>query len=132
MSASQNNLSLIVNQQDSSGVNIVNRLVGAIQYSGIDGQFTIGKLTSLVAQTQTFPSMITTVLQYYIKNTSTGAQVITVTWTRTTGASAVVISLPPGSSIAFWETASTSPAGITALSLQTDVVDATFEQFIGG
>jgi len=33
MSASQNNLSLTVNQQDANGVNIVNRLLGAIGYA---------------------------------------------------------------------------------------------------
>lgn len=132
MSASQNNLSLVVNQQDANGVNIVNRLVGAIAYSGVDGQFTIGSLTDTSAHTQTFPSMITTALQYYIKNTSSGAQVITVTWTHTGGSSAVVQALPPGSVLAFWCTASASPAGITALSLQSDVANATFEQYIGG
>lgn len=132
MSASQNNVSLILNQQDANGVNILNRLFGAIAYSGVDGQFTVGSLTDTSAHAQTFPSMITTVLQYFIKNTSPGAQVLTVTWTHTGGASAVVQALPPGSVLAFWCTAGASPAGITALSLQSDVAGATFEQFIGG
>lgn len=132
MSASQNNLSLVINQQDVNGVNILNRLIGAIEYAGVDGQFTVGSLTDTSAHSQTFPSMITTCLQYYIKNTSAGAQVITVTWTHTSGASAIVQALPPGSVLVFWDTAAASPAGITALSLQSDIANATFEQFIGG
>lgn len=132
MSASQNNLSLQLNQQDANGTAVINRLIGAVEYAGVDGQWTIGSLTDTSAHAQTFPSMITTVLQLYFKNTSSGAQVITITWTHTTGASAIVIALHPGSVISFWETLATSPAGITALSIQSDVTGATFEMFLGG
>ena len=39
MSASQNNLTLLVNQQDANGANIVNRSIGAIAYAGVAGEF---------------------------------------------------------------------------------------------
>jgi len=36
--ASQNNLSLVLQQQDINGVNILNRQIGVISYSGSVGQ----------------------------------------------------------------------------------------------
>jgi hypothetical protein len=131
MSASVNNITLLLNQQDSSGVNILNRSIGAISYSGILGEFLDGILLDASAHSQTFPSTITTALQFYFKNTHASA-IITVTWTHTTGSSAVIQAVSPGGILVFWNTASTSPAGITALSLQSDTANATFEMFIGG
>ncbi len=126
-----NRLSLIVNQEDANGVNVINRTIGAIEYTGLVGQQTSGVLPTTGATTQNFPAGVTTVLQYYFKNTHATA-FITVTWTHTTGASVVVQAVPPGGVVAFWNTLATSPAGITALSLQSDTANATFEQFIGG
>jgi hypothetical protein len=131
MSASQNNLSLIVNQQDTNGVNLLNRLVGAITFAGVDGQWTVGSFTDTSPHSQTFPSMITTVLQLYIKNTHATAT-LAVTWTPTTGAPILVQTLSPGGVISFWNTTSTSPIGITALSLQANTIGTTFEMFLGG
>ncbi len=131
MSASQNNLTLTLNQQDANGVNILNRLIGAVTYGGFIGQFVDGNLTTTNPTSQTFPSTLVTALQFYFKNTHATA-VITVTWTHTTGASAVVQAVSPGGVLLFWNTAATSPIAITALSLQSDTANATFEYFLGG
>ena len=67
MSASQNNLTLTLNQQDSGGVNILNRTIGAIGYAGLVGQFTDGLLSGTGATTFTLPT--TNVLQFLFLNT---------------------------------------------------------------
>lgn len=131
MATSTNALTLLLNQQDANGVSILNRTIGAISYAGGLGQFLVGDLEDTSAHSQAFPSTIATINQFYFKNTHATA-VITVTWTHTTGASAVVQAVAPGGVIAFWNPVVTSPAGITALSLTSDTANATFEMFLGG
>jgi len=131
MATSTNELTLLLHQEDVNGVAILNRVIGAISYAGGLGQFLVGDLEDTSAHSQTFPSTITTVEQFYFKNTHATA-IITVTWTHTTGASAVVQAVAPGGVLAFWNPVVTSPTGITALSLQSDVANATFEMFLGG
>lgn len=133
MAASQNNLSLILNQQDSSGVNILNRLVGQIAYSGVVGQFTDGILTTTGATSQTLPT--TNVLQYLIRNTSTGTTGpnITVSWTPAAATGSVIAGkIGPGGVLALWQTISGASGSISAVSLQADQANTTFEQFFGG
>jgi hypothetical protein len=131
MAQSTNEMTLLLHQEDANGVAILNRVIGAISYAGGIGQFQIGDLEDTSAHSQTFPSTVSTVNQFYFKNTST-TQFITVTWTHTTGASCIPQAVPPGGILLFWNPVVTSPAGITALSLQADVASATFEMFLGG
>lgn len=130
MSESVNSLSLLLNQQDSSGVNILNRSIGAISYSGSVGEFFKGTLADTSEHQQTFPQGLTTALQVYVKNTHATAK-ITVAWTPTGGAKSTIVVLGPGAGIALWEATATS-VGVTTLYLTSDTAAATFEAFIGG
>lgn len=133
MAESVNSLSLVLNQQDSAGANVLNRSIGAISYpSGIVGLFKKDKLLTTGATTQNIPAGITDVLQWYIKNTHATA-IITITATPTGGASAIIGKLGPGEvKVPCWAPAAGSGLGFTAISLQSDTAGATFEQFIGG
>jgi hypothetical protein len=125
-----NNLSLVLNQQDASGVNILNRAIGAISYEGTVGQFKAGLLSDASEHQQTLPQGITTVFQYYFKNTHATAK-ITVAWTPAGGAKSTIQVVQPGGVIAFWYPVVTS-GGFTALYYTSDTASATFEDFIGG
>jgi hypothetical protein len=129
MSASQNNLSLVVNQQDLNGVSIVNRIIGAITYDGVAGEFHNGILTTTSLTALDLPTA--NVLQFYFKNTHASA-VITITATVQGGASQVVTKVQPGSVFANWSAATSATAGYTAISLTSSVANATFEMFLGG
>lgn len=126
MSASQNNLTLTVNQQDSSGVNILNRVIGAIAYAGVVGQFTDGILTGTGATTFTVP--VTSVLQFFFYNTHATAN-ITLNITGSTGTD--LIKVPPGGIVAIWNPTGASGA-MTAFTGTADVANATFQMFLGG
>lgn len=130
MSASQNNLTLVVNQQDSSGVNILNRLIGAIGYAGAVGQFTDGILTTTGATSQTLPT--TNVLNYLIQNTATTGN-ITVSWTPAAATGSVIAGkIGPGGVLALWNVISGTSGSISAVSLTADLVNVTYHQFFGG
>lgn len=129
MSASQNNLSLVLNQQDINGTNILNRLIGAISYAGLVGVFIDGLLPDTSSHSQTLPT--TNALQYLFHNTHATAK-ITVTATPQGGASAILAVIPPGGLLVCWNPVTSASAGYTAISLQSDTANATFEQFIGG
>lgn len=126
MSASQNNLSLIVNQQDSNGVNILNRLIGAIPYAGIVGQFTDGLLAGTGATTFTVPT--TNVLQFLFLNTHAAAN-ITLNITGATGTA--LIKVPPGGIVTIWNPTGASGA-ITAVTGASDIASGTYSLFMGG
>lgn len=126
MSASQNNLSLILNQQDSSGVNILNRLFGAIAYAGVAGQFTDGLLVGTGATAFTVPTA--NVLQLFFLNTHATAN-ITLNTTGATGTA--LIKVPPGGLVVVWNPTGASGA-ITAITGTPDVANATFQMFLGG
>lgn len=126
MAASQNNLSLIINQQDTNGVNILNRLVGAIGYPGIAGQFTDGILSGTGATTFTVPTA--NVLQFFFYNTHATANIVL----NTTGATGTaLIKVPPGGIVAVWNPTGASGA-MTAFTGTADVANATFQMFLGG
>ena len=135
MAESTNNLTLVVNQQDASGVNVISRTIGPISYAGAVGDWFKGLLTTTGATAFTLPTA--NALQVYIKNTHTGA-VLTVIGTPQSGASATLCKLyPSGGTFVYWATTvtgttGTSGAGFTALSLTSDTLNATFEAFIGG
>lgn len=124
--ASVNRLLLTLQQQDLSGTPIVNRTIGFVTYNGVGGVFTNSILTSTGSTSITLPS--TTMLQFYLRNTHATAN-ITVTWTSSGGSSNVVKKVGPGGVLAFWETQAGD--GITALALQSDTANATYESFLG-
>ncbi len=126
MSASQNNLSLTLNQQDSGGVNILNRTIGAIGYAGIAGQFTDGLLSGTGATAFTLPTA--NVLQFLFLNTSTAAN-ITLNTTGATGTA--LIKVPPNSLVVIWNSTGASGA-ITAITGTSDVASGTYSMFLGG
>lgn len=128
MSASVNNVSLILNQQDANGINILNRLIGAITYSGTVGQLTEG-VQGTGLTTLTLP--VATVLQLYIRNLSTTAN-ITVTATPQGGASAVLTDLGPGDVLVNWCAGTSATRGFTQIKLQSDTAATPFEIFMGG
>src|SRR3990167_234701 len=116
MSASQNNLSLIVNQQDSDGTNILNRTIGAIAYAGVVGQYSNGILTTTGATAITVPT--TNVQQFLFYNPHATAN-ITLNTTGATGTS--LLKVPAGGIVAIWA-ASTGPSGaITSITGTADV-----------
>ena len=126
MSASQNNLTVTVNQQDSSGVNILNRTIGAIGYAGIAGQFTDGLLAGTGATAFTLPAP--NVLQFLFLNTSTAANITL----NTTGATGTGLhKIPPGGIYIVWNSTGASGA-ITAITGTGDVASGTFSMFLGG
>src|SRR6266853_256888 len=130
MSASQNNLSLILNQQDSAGVNVLNRTVGAVTCAGVVGQWTDGILVTIATPVAiTLPTAI--VLQLFLKNTHATA-VITVTWTPQGGAANISQKLGPGGVLLLWHTVTSATAGITTLTLNPDTGNCTFDLFLGG
>lgn len=130
MAASQNNLTLVVNQQDVNGVNILNRVIGAIAYSGAVGQFNDMNFPTTGATTITFPGGLTNALQLYFKNTHVSAN-ITLNWTPLAATGSVVCTkLSPGSAVVLWN--SVSGNGFSALTGTADTVGATAEFFIGG
>lgn len=126
MSASQNNLSLIVNQQDANGVNILNRLIGAIAYAGVVGQYTDGLLSGTGATVFTLPT--TNILQFMFLNTHATAN-ITLNTTGATGTA--LLKVPPGGLVAIWNSTGASGAQ-TAITGTADVANATFSMFLGG
>jgi len=129
MSASQNNLTVLVNQQDVDGVNIVNRTIGAIEYAGLAGEFHKGILTDTSLHALDLPTA--NILQFYFKNTHATA-VITITGTVQGGASQTITKVQPGAVFANWCASTSATAGFTALNVQSSIADATFEMFLGG
>lgn len=129
MSASQNNMTFTLNQQDSSGVNILNRTIGPVSYAGAVGVFTDGIFPDNSSHVQALPT--TNVLQFYFKNTHSTA-VVTVTWTLQGGASQSILKCQPGQVIVFWSPVTSGTAGITALTLQSDTALANFEMYLAG
>lgn len=131
--ASQNNLSLVLQQQDASGVNILNRSIGPVTYSGSVGQFNDAILTGTGATTINFPVGLTNALQVYVKNTSaTGNITINATPLSATG-SVIIAKLGPGAvSVPLWTPVSGSSGGFSAMTATADTTNCTLEYFIGG
>lgn len=128
--ASQNNLSMVIQQQDSAGVNVVNRTIGAFTYAGVVGglqEYTL--VTGSSPVTWVLPTAI--VLQFYLRNLHATA-VITVTWTAQGGSSQIAQRVGPGGTLVFWHTATSATAGITGLILNPDTANTNLELFLGG
>ena len=131
--ASQNNLSLVLQQQDINGVSILNRQIGVVSYSGAVGQFTDGILLTTGATALSFPVGLTNALQFYFKNTSaTGNITINCTPLSATG-SVITSKLGPGAvAIPLWSPVSGASGGFSAITGTADLTNCTFECFIGG
>lgn len=127
MSASTNNLTLVINQQDASGVNIVNRTVGAISYAGAAGELEVRQAPDTAQHTLDLPT--TQINQVYIKNThATG--ILTLVGTVNGGASQTLAVLEPGGVFIVWQ--AVTGKGYTDLKYTADTTGTTFEMFLGG
>src|SRR5258708_28508774 len=118
MSNSKKNLSVTLNQQDTNGVNILNRLVGAVAYAGVAGEFD-NRTLAADTNSHNFDLPATNVLQFYFKNTHATA-VVTLTGTVQGGASQVLAKVQPGGVFINWCASTSATAGYTALSYQSD------------
>lgn len=127
--SSVNRLLLQLQQQDISGVPVLNRTIGFKSYNGTVGTFVTGTLTSTSPTTITLPT--TTVLQLYIHHTGSSGT-LSVTWTVSGFGSNLARVMKPDGQTIFWETDATGSNGITALSLQASVAPMTYELFLGG
>src|ERR1700675_4390042 len=124
MSASQNNLTLAVNQQDSNGVNILNRIVGALACAGTVGECINGMLTGTGATTLTLPT--TNVDQFMFHNTHATANIVlNVTGATGTG----LLKVPPGGVVVIWNSTTGASGSLTAITGTPDVANATYEVF---
>lgn len=131
MSLVKNSVSLLVNQQDgNTGVNTVNRPSGVISYDGVAGEFDKRTLANDTSN-HAFDLPASPVLQFYFKNTHATAKIL-ITGTIQGGSSQLIARLGPGAVFCYWEAATATTVGFTALSYTSDVALATCEMFIGG
>ncbi len=129
MSASQNNLTVVVNQQDAAGVDVLKRVIGTLAYAGLAGEYDTRQAPDASQHTLDLP--ITTVRQFILRNTHT-LGIITLTGTPTGVASVVLAKLGPGDIFVYWSTTAFSGAGFSDLKYQADTTGTTFEMFLGG
>lgn len=128
--ASQNSVTVVVNQQDASGINILNRVIGAISQSGVAGQFTDGILTTTGATSITVPT--TNIYTVVLQNTASTGN-ITVSWTPLAATGSVIAGkIQPGGALVLANPVSGASGAITALSLTSDLVNVTYQLFLGG
>ena len=127
---SQNNLTIVLNQQDDLGVNILNRTLGAFAYAGTVGNYFIGTLVGTGVVAFTLPT--TNVHQVLVVNTHATA-VYTVIGTPQGGASATLGKVLADGMFVYWGIASGASGGYTAVSLTSDTATgSTFSAFLGG
>ena len=129
MASSVNNLTMLINRQDASGVNVENRNIGAVSFSGVSGEFDVRQAPGTSITTLDLPT--TLVLQFYFKNTHSAAN-ITLTGTAQGGSTQTLCVLPPGGVYVYWAPVTSTTAGYTQLRYTSDTTGATFEMFIGG
>jgi hypothetical protein len=130
MSNSQNNITLLVNQQDSDGVDIIKRVIGALGYAGVAGEFDTRKAPDTSIHTLDLPT--TTVLQVVIHNLDT-TYVLDIDGTRNGQSTQHVATLSPGGVFVYWATVSGGTGvGFTELKLTAGVTNQAYEMFLGG
>src|SRR5262245_18691990 len=128
--AASNNLTLLINRQDTNGVNVVNRTVGAVSFAGNKfekEQKTLAADTNIHA----FDLPCALVLQVYFKNTHASANIL-LTMTMQGGAAVAAARVPPGGVYTYWAPVTGSTVGFTAISYTSDVASATCEFAFGG
>ena len=128
MAASQNNLTLVINQQDTNGVSILNRTIGAVTFAGIVGQYTDGVLLT-GAQAFTLPTA--NIHQFVFQNTHSSA-VVTLNGTKQGGTGAILGLVGPSGVFVYWGQTSGSTEGYTALTGTSTVSGSTYHMFLGG
>lgn len=128
MSASNITATLTLLQTDSIGATLLNRTIQTV-FAGAVGDFFVGNLPNTSLTAITVPA--SPVLQLYVKNLQPTTGNLTVTWTPTTGASAVAIVLGPLAWIAFQFPTTAASYGISALSLTASVSNTPYELFLG-
>jgi hypothetical protein len=105
----------------------LNKVLTALANTGTTSEFAQSLSLSSGANPITLP--VSPVQFLYLKNTHASNTVI-VTWTPNGGASNIVLTLQPGSTIIFVETNAVS--GITALSLNASGTPTTVEMILEG
>lgn len=131
--ASTNSLSIVLQEVDANGVNVLNRQIGPVTYTGFAGQMNTALLTGTGATTINFPPGLTNALQVYVKNTSvTGNVTISMTPLSATGV-VIIAKLAPGAvSIPLWSPLSGSSGGYSNMTATADTTNCTIEYYIGG
>lgn len=127
---SENNLSVTIQQLDSSKNTLARRVQTFTESAAVSGTFFAGRLTTTGATTITFPSNVTQVRQLALKNLHASGT-ITVIWTPTTGASATIAVLGAGAGLFLWDDNTHATAGISALSLTASIANTDYELFLG-
>lgn len=126
----QNILSVTLQQLDGTGATLARRVETITDSAPLVGDFRgLGLLPTTSLTAITLPTA--QVRQLWLRNTHATAKV-TVTWTPNGGASAVTLILGPNDAIGFWHQATSASYGISALSLTSDTLNATYELFLGG
>lgn len=129
MSASQNNLSLVLNQQDSNGVNILNRLIGPIASSAATvGQFTDGLL---VTGATAFTLPTANIYQFAFQNNH-ASSIVTITATKQGGTGAILGLVGPSGVLVYWGATSGATEGYTAITGNPTVSGTPYHMFLGG
>lgn len=128
MAASQNNLTLVINQQDTNGVSILNRTIGAITFAGIVGQFTDGILLT-GATVFTLPTA--NIYQFLFQNNH-ASSIVTLNATKQGGTGSVIALVGPSGVFAYWGQTSGSTEGFTAITGNPSVSGTPFHMFLGG
>jgi hypothetical protein len=122
-----NAITLLLNQQDANGVNVLNRTVGAVSYTGVAGEFEVRSSPDTSQHTLDLPT--TQVNQVYIKNThATG--ILTIIGTVNGGSSQTLAVLEPGSVFVVWQ--AVTGKGYTDLKYTADTTGTSFEMYLGG
>lgn len=126
----QNVLSVTIQQIDDNGQTLARQVETITDTAPIVGDYRgLGLLTTTGSTSITLPTA--QVRQLWLRNTHASAK-ITVTWTPTTGSTATILVLGPNDVIGFWHQSTAATYGVSALSLQSDTINATYQMFLGG
>lgn len=128
MAASQNNLTLQLNQQDTNGVNILNRVFGAIAFAGTVGQFTDGLL---VTGATAFTLPTANIYQFLFYNAH-ASSIVTINATKQGGTGSVIDLVGPSGVLVIWGSTSGSTEGFTAITGNPSVSGTPYYMFLGG
>ena len=128
MAASQNNLTLVINQQDTNGVSILNRTIGAITFAGIVGDFRNGLL---LTGANAFELPTANIYQFVFQNNH-ASSVVTINATKQGGTGSVIDLVGPSGVLAVWGQTSGSTEGYTAITGNPSVSGTPYHMFLGG
>ena len=132
MAASQNNLTLVINQQDTNGVSILNRTIGAISFAGTVGQFSNGILITGATTLSGTGSLPTANIYQFLFQNNHASSIVTITATKQGGTGAIVDLVGPSGVFAIWGQTSGSTEGYTSITLNPSVSGTPYHMFLGG